>query len=165
MTSRDAMTRLLEYCEWGNHRFLDAVAPLDAEAFGRDLKASHGGIRGTLVHIYGAEWIWHQRFLGSSPAALPGQAQIVELATLRERWSALEAERRAWLASLDADAGERVIEYRNLKGDAFLGRLGPLVQHVTNHGSYHRGQVAVLLRQLGTKPPPTDLVTFDRERG
>ena len=56
------MARLFDYGEWANHRYLDAVAPLDAEAFGRDLKGSHGGIRGTLVHTYGAEWVWHQRF-------------------------------------------------------------------------------------------------------
>jgi uncharacterized damage-inducible protein DinB len=45
-----------------------------------------------------------------------------------------------------------------------MSRLWPLVQHATNHGSYHRGQVAVFLRQLGVKPPTTDLVAFDRER-
>jgi len=165
MSSKDEMVRLFDYCEWANHRFLDAVAPLDDEAFARDLKGSHGGIRGTLVHTFGAEWIWHQRFLGVSPSALPAESAITGVAVLRERWAALEAERHAWLAALEPEAGERVIQYRNLKGDAFSGRLWPLVQHVANHGSYHRGQVAVFLRQLGMKPPATDLVAFDRERG
>lgn len=164
MSDKAAMIRLFDYCEWANHRFLDAVAPLDAEAFARDLSGSHGGIRGTLVHAYGAEWVWHRRFRGESPPALPGEDQITSAAVLRERWSALEAERRVWLAWLPEDAGARVVEYRTFKGDAFSGRLLPLVQHVANHGSYHRGQVAVFLRQLGLKPPTTDLVLFDRER-
>ena len=164
-TSQESMSRLFGYCEWANHRFLEAVEPLDPEAFARDLKGSHGGIRGTLVHTYGAEWVWHQRFCGSAPPALPGEEQIVDLAALRQRWTALEAERRSWLTSLEPDAGERVIEYRNFKGQAFSSRLWPLVQHVANHGSDHRGQVAVFLRQLGVKPPGTDLVGFDRERG
>jgi uncharacterized damage-inducible protein DinB len=163
MTGKDAMIRLFGYCEWANHRYLDAVAPLDAETFQRDLKGSHGGIRGTLVHAYGAEWVWHERFKGSSPKALPAEDAITDVAALRERWTALEAERRSWLASLPPDVGERVIEYRTFKGDAFSSRLWPLVQHVTNHGSYHRGQLAVFLRQLGRKPPTTDLVAFDRE--
>ncbi|HEY7923679.1 MAG TPA: DinB family protein [Vicinamibacteria bacterium] len=164
MSDTQAMARLFAYGEWANHRFLDAVVPLDAEAFGRDLKGSHGGIRGTLVHTYGAEWVWHQRFHGASPPALPGEDQIQDLTTLRERWTALEAERREWLAGLEPGAGERVIDYRTFKGDAFSGRLLLLVQHVANHGSYHRGQLAVFLRQLGVKPPTTDLVAFDRER-
>jgi uncharacterized damage-inducible protein DinB len=164
LSDKQAMIRLFDYCVWANHRFLDAVAPLDVETFRRDLKGSHGGIRGTLVHTYAAEWIWHQRFGGVSPTSMPGEEQIDDVAALRGRWEALEAERRAWLESLAPDAGERVIEYRSVKGDPFSARLWPLVQHVTNHGSYHRGQVAVFLRQLGVKPPTTDLVAFDRER-
>ncbi len=164
MSDKQAMTRLFEYSEWANHRFLDVVAALPAEDYERDLKGSHGGVRGTLVHTYGAEQIWHQRFGGASPTSLPGEELLTDVATLRQRWSELEAERRSWLESLAPDAGERVIEYRNFKGEPFSSRLWPLVQHVTNHGSYHRGQVAVFLRQLGVKPPTTDLVAFDRER-
>jgi uncharacterized damage-inducible protein DinB len=33
-----------------------------------------------------------------------------------------------------------------------------------NHGTYHRGQVTTLLRQLGVQPATTDLVAFYRER-
>jgi uncharacterized damage-inducible protein DinB len=40
-----------------------------------------------------------------------------------------------------------------------------MLQHVVNHGSYHRGQVTTLLRQLGaTSPKSMDLVAFFRER-
>ena len=164
MSDEQAIVRLVDFSEWANHKYLDAVEPLDAEAFTRDMKGSHGGICGTLVHAYGAEWVWQQRFVGVSPSGLPDMDEIRSLAVLRERWAALEAERRAWLLGLPADAGERVIEYRTFKGDAFSGRLLPLVQHVANHGSYHRGQVAVFLRQLGLVPPSTDLVAFDRTR-
>jgi uncharacterized damage-inducible protein DinB len=164
MSDVQAMSRLFDYCEWANRKFLDAAAPLDAEAYGRDLKGSHGGIRGTLVHTYGAEWVWLERFNGRSPTGLQGADQLADVAALRARWTALEAERRAWLAALGPDAGTRVIDYRNFKGDPFRSELWPLVQHVANHGSYHRGQVAVFLRQLGVTPPTTDLVAFDRER-
>ena len=159
-----AMTRLFDYCEWANHKFLDAVAPLDAEAYGRDMKGSHGGIRGTLVHSYGAEWVWLERFNGRSPTGLPGGDELADVAALRARWASLETQRRAWLAGLATGAGTRVVDYRTFKGDAFRSELWPLVQHVANHGSYHRGQVAVFLRQLGVTPPTTDLVVFDRER-
>lgn len=165
MSDKQAIVRLFDYGEWANHRFLDAVARLDAEEFRRDLKGSHGGIRGTLVHTYGAERVWHDRFRGAPTASLPSEEALPDLAALRESWAALESERRTWLDALGADAGAQVVHYRNLKGDAFSSALWPLVQHVANHGSYHRGQVAVFLRQLGLKPPATDLVAFDRERG
>jgi uncharacterized damage-inducible protein DinB len=38
-------------------------------------------------------------------------------------------------------------------------------QHLVNHGTYHRGQVVTMLRQLGAgTPPSTDLIAFYREQ-
>jgi len=56
-----------------------------------------------------------------------------------------------------------VIKYRNTAGTPFEGPLWPMLQHVVNHSSYHRGQIATLLRQLGAKPMATDLIVFHRE--
>jgi uncharacterized damage-inducible protein DinB len=39
-----------------------------------------------------------------------------------------------------------------------------MLQHLVNHASYHRGQVATMIRQLGAKPIATDLIFFYRER-
>jgi uncharacterized damage-inducible protein DinB len=40
-----------------------------------------------------------------------------------------------------------------------------MVQHVVNHGSYHRGQVTTMMRQLGAKPAKyMDLIAFYREK-
>jgi uncharacterized damage-inducible protein DinB len=34
--------------------------------------------------------------------------------------------------------------------------------HLVNHSSYHRGQIAMLLRQNGFEPVNTDYITYDR---
>jgi uncharacterized damage-inducible protein DinB len=40
-----------------------------------------------------------------------------------------------------------------------------MIVHVVNHGSYHRGQVATMLRQLGATPAQsTDMIAFFREQ-
>jgi uncharacterized damage-inducible protein DinB len=40
-----------------------------------------------------------------------------------------------------------------------------MLQHVVNHGSYHRGQVTTMLRQLGAPPPKyMDLIVYYREK-
>jgi uncharacterized damage-inducible protein DinB len=58
-----------------------------------------------------------------------------------------------------------VVSYRALSGAPYANPLGELLRHVVNHGTYHRGQVATLLRQLDVKPPQTDLILYYRERG
>ena len=35
--------------------------------------------------------------------------------------------------------------------------------HVVNHSSYHRGQIAAMLRQVGATPRGTDLMLYYRE--
>jgi uncharacterized damage-inducible protein DinB len=40
-----------------------------------------------------------------------------------------------------------------------------MLQHLVNHGSYHRGQVTTMLRQIGVQPAKSmDLIAFYRER-
>jgi uncharacterized damage-inducible protein DinB len=40
-----------------------------------------------------------------------------------------------------------------------------MAQHMVNHGTYHRGQITTMLRQVGAAPPEsTDLITFHRLR-
>jgi uncharacterized damage-inducible protein DinB len=58
----------------------------------------------------------------------------------------------------------RVNEYRTTKSGTYANALWQALQHLVNHGTYHRGQVAAMLRQLGGKPNFNDLIYFYRER-
>jgi uncharacterized damage-inducible protein DinB len=56
------------------------------------------------------------------------------------------------------------MEYQTLNFGAYSNPLWQSLQHLANHGTYHRGQISTLLRQLGTKPILTDLIHFYRQR-
>ncbi len=43
---------------------------------------------------------------------------------------------------------DRIVAYRNIKGERFESPVWQIVLHVVNHASYHRGQVTTMLRQL-----------------
>ncbi|HYV42997.1 MAG TPA: DinB family protein [Thermoanaerobaculia bacterium] len=52
--------------------------------------------------------------------------------------------------------------YVNVKGETWPYPLHEMLVHVVNHSTYHRGQVATMLRQLGKTPLSTDyLVLLD----
>ena len=59
---------------------------------------------------------------------------------------------------------DRVMEYKTLNFGVYKNPLWQSMQHLVNHGTYHRGQVTTLLRQLGAAPILTDLMHFYRER-
>ena len=163
MTPQEMRT-LYDYNTWANHRSLDAASALTAEKFVQPMGSSFGSVRDTLAHIFGAEWIWLERFQGRSPSSLPDTTQFQDITSLRERWNELEARLLGFVRGLTQSDLERVFEYKTLKFGAYSNPLCESMQHVVNHGTYHRGQVTTLLRQLGAQPIATDLMHFHRER-
>lgn len=160
----DDFRLLYEYNTWANQRTLDSCAGLTAEQFTRDLRSSFSSVRDSLAHIYGAEWLWLERWHGRIPSALPSASDFADFASLKARWAQHETALHTFVFSLTSTDLERLIKYKNTQGVPFEGPLWPMLQHVVNHSSYHRGQVATLLRQLGAKPIATDLIAFHRER-
>ena len=78
---------------------------------------------------------------------------------------AQEVKRRFSLLEGLEDAGlAEVVRFRDTEGDEYAHPLGDMMRHVVNHSSYHRGQAATQLRQLGETPPETDLIHYLLER-
>lgn len=162
MTIQDVRT-LLDYHYWARDRMLDALDALTPEQFNRDLGSSFKSIRETVAHLFSAEWAWYQRWHGESPTAPLPLDRFPDAAAIRREWAAHEAKMRAFFDGLD-DAGiERVVHYTLLSGATGSTPIGQMLQHLVNHGSYHRGQVTTMLRQLGAAPAQSmDLIRFYR---
>ena len=92
-------SRLYVYDEWATNKLIDAAEKVDAAKLQKDLGASFGSLHGTLVHIYGAQFIWLARWNGSTPAGLPKVEEIPDLAELKTRWQKLRVEFREFLSS------------------------------------------------------------------
>jgi uncharacterized damage-inducible protein DinB len=162
MTSGE-VRELFAYGSWANARVFDAASALSEEQQHHSIASSFPSIGGTLAHIVGAEWVWLRRWLGESPSSFPDWVTTPVYADLRARLSAVEQERDAFLAGLSDGDVDRTISYRTLSGQACSDPLGNLMKHVVNHSTYHRGQVVTQLRQLGLKPPSTDLILYLRQ--
>jgi uncharacterized damage-inducible protein DinB len=154
-----AMIRdLYAYNRWANHRLFGFAAALGDEACGRDLGKhfSVPTVARMFAHLYGAEWIWLNRWRGSSPASLPG-AELGTMAAVRQKWDGLEAEEQAFLEGLsDTDLG-RTIDFKNTEGKAYSAPLGQLLQHVANHATHHRSEIATMVTLLSGSPPDTGI--------
>jgi uncharacterized damage-inducible protein DinB len=154
---------LFAYDEWANARLLEAVAALSDEQTSRKLESSFPSLLETVSHIAFAEWVWLRRWCGDSPTARPAWAADATLARLAELLREVATQRAAYLAALLETRLDAPLAYRNLKGEEHRHLLADLFRHVVNHSTYHRGQAATLLRQLGAKAPATDYVVFRGE--
>ncbi len=155
---------LFDYNAWANQRSLEAASQLSDEQFIKALGSSFPSVRDTLVHICGAEWVWLERCHGRSPASIPDISQVRSMAALREHWKPQAERLLIFIRGLMQDDLDRVMEYRTFNFGVYKNPMWQSLQHLANHGTYHRGQITTLLRQLGTKPILTDLLHFYRER-
>jgi uncharacterized damage-inducible protein DinB len=157
------MQLLYAYNRWANARLVAAAATLSPELLHRDLAVSHRSIFGTLQHILWAEWRWLGRGQLRAPAGRD-PLECRDFVALRERWTELEAEQLEYLQRLSAGDLDRPISYDNPPGTRWTYQLRHMLQHLVNHSTYHRGQVAAMLRQLDAAPPATDFLVYLDER-
>jgi uncharacterized damage-inducible protein DinB len=161
----EAIRLLYEYNYWATRRLLVAAEQCAPSELAASLPMSWDSVMGTFGHILGAEWIWRQRCQeGVSPAAALDPGQFTTLEVLRQRWNEEEAALRGYVSSLnDADL-QRVVEYQNTAGKSFRRVLWQILAHVVNHGTQHRGEIALYLTSFGHSPGDIDLSVFYAEK-
>jgi uncharacterized damage-inducible protein DinB len=162
--SADEIRELFNFNDWANKKYIEAVQNLDDEKYTVEIRSSFSSIRETISHLIASEWIWLQRWLGESPTAPPDWHDKPSIRTLVEKMKDIESERENFLEELKDDDLKRVMNYNLLSGKAQQNTLQETLQHVVNHSTYHRGQLATLLRQIDETPPSTDLILYFRER-
>ena len=153
---------LYAYDRWANARLLDVVSAMPAGEATRELGTqwSFPTLKGMFAHILGAEIIWFTRFRGESPTRLLGDADFADVPTLRAALARNDAEVQAFVDALQPADLARVLTYKNTRGDAFNLPLGPLLQHVANHGTHHRSEASSMITMVQGSPPATDMVFY-----
>lgn len=147
----DQLRRMFAHMRWADERALEALrgAPRAPE------KALT-----VYAHVLGAENVWMAR-LRQQPESVAVWPKL-DL----DQCAALAAENAdaydAFLSELSENDLERLVAYRNSKGEPFETRIDDILIHVALHGSYHRGQVAMMVRESGAEPLPTDYIAFVR---
>jgi uncharacterized damage-inducible protein DinB len=158
------MRELFAFNAWANHRILGAAETLTTEQFRKELGSSFSSVRDTLVHVWAVEWVWFERLQGRSPAGFPDAKDFPDLASSRARWAEVEKNWLEYVSRLDETELAEEVDYKTMSFGPSRSPRWQILQHVVNHGSYHRGQVTTMLRQLGAKSAGTDLISFYRER-
>ena len=159
MNKQDILT-LYKYNQWANAKILNAAANISQEQFMADATFPHGGVRGTLVHILFAQWIWRSRWEGTSPAYRIQPDEFPGFTALYARWVPEEALLMTFVENLTDERLNEVVHYNNTKGVPQQQVLWKMMAHVVNHGTQHRAEVAALLTDYGCSPGDVDMIYF-----
>lgn len=147
----DHLRKLIDHLKWADKATVDALRATP----GTDTRALT-----VYAHVLGAEAVWLARLAGRKPdVAVWPTLTIDEAEQLAARNAGDFDELVSQLATDDAD---RAIDYRNSAGREFRDTIEDILLHVALHGSYHRGQVSLIVRGGGGEPAPTDYIAFAR---
>jgi uncharacterized damage-inducible protein DinB len=160
----EQMRELLTFNTWADRRMIEAVSALTPEQFTKDLHSSFPSVRDTLVHIAGVEWVWLERAWGRSPERIPDTQAIQDIGALRTYWDDVANKWQEYGKKLTQEDLDELVAYKTFSFGPGRDPRWQMLQHMVNHGTYHRGQVSTMLRQLGAKSVGTDLIIFYRER-
>jgi uncharacterized damage-inducible protein DinB len=165
--TKEDVRLLYEYDRWANDRILKLVGALTPEQFTRDLGGSFPSVRDVLLHMVASKWAWLTYWKESSPsdriltdlftrsATLFQSESVPTLATVQAKWAEVEKEHVEFVNEVTDELLDRTLPV----GNTSLS-LAHLMQHLANHSTYHRGQIAMMLRQLGAKAQGTDFAEF-----
>lgn len=151
---KDYFRDLFKYMDWANQRYLVTLED-------NEVKDDH--ILKLYSHLISAQIIWLNRIreLPTSPFPVWEQYKLSELNTM-----AMESTTN-WLNYLDHHkfpTFKEMIFYKNSQGDKFERTIQEIITHVNNHSTYHRGQLAIALKEKGIQPPVTDYTVYCRQK-
>jgi uncharacterized damage-inducible protein DinB len=139
--------RLFAYDDWANREVLAALRKIEVPP-PKSVKL--------LAHIAATERVWLAR-IRQEHQPLPVWPDFAvhesgnEIAQLPGRW-------REFLDALTPAELAVGVSYKNSKGESWTNSIQDILMHVVMHSAYHRGQIAMDMRDAGHTPLMTDFI-------
>lgn len=162
---KEILSRFAAYNLWANQKIMETILTLPEEKQKAEVHSSFSNLYRTVLHMWDAETAWWQRMKLQERIIIPSENFI---GTMRDVVNGLNQQNQQWLdwvSNSTDNALDHVFQYQNSKKEQFKQPIYQMVLHVFNHGTYHRGQLINMLRQLGIeKLPQTDFIVWSRKK-
>jgi uncharacterized damage-inducible protein DinB len=161
----DAIRNAYGYDEWATAKIFDAAEGLTSAQLDAQGQIPHDTIKQTLLHLL----IVHKRFLSWWDGSLPAQqaysqmadpADYPDLASVRVLWQQVAEQTRAFVSDLSDDDAAEYLSTTGPDGSPFGFPRWQMMQHVANHNTQHRSEVAVMLTTFDCSPGDIDLIFY-----
>jgi len=145
--------QLFEYDKWASDLLMDK--------FERQFP-QNPRIYELFSHLISTQRIWLDRILG-----IPQSVERFKDRLPDEMKEDLENYHRSWMEfieQLQPGDFDRIISYVHPNGTPYNERLVDIMAHVVNHGTHHRGNLVILMKEEGFVVPTLDMIFYVREK-
>ncbi|MCU0384020.1 MAG: hypothetical protein MUF68_08125 [Cyclobacteriaceae bacterium] len=147
---KDYFFKIYQYNVWANKKVINTLKKQQVV----DTK-----ILTLMSHVVSALHIWLAR-IENRPLAEYKLWEKYDIETLEEMADDIGAR---WLLYIKRNEKfDALLIYKNYVGLPYENKIENIMIHLVNHSTYHRAQIATLLRQAGLEPVNTDFITYDR---
>ncbi len=162
MTRIERYRHMFEYEREAHEKVLQALHNCSASA--RNTPAFRKAVD-LMAHLGAARRLWLSRMEVArekltlqdlEPAGVPLCELAVRLQAAAEAWS-------VYLSRTDDAELARTFKYRSFEGEWYTNLVEDIVLQLFGHSLYHRGQVALLIRDAGGEPAATDYLLWTRK--
>jgi uncharacterized damage-inducible protein DinB len=160
MNIKDYIRQVYDYTYWANKRYFAVAEGLTDEQLHKMQGHSWGDVHAMFVHMMSSEWVWLQRWNGTSPKGHLNKDDFPTLASVKERWNIVEAEMRTYIESQTEEGLQSEIKYTNFSGETFHVPLYRMLMHVANHETHHRGELAAMFALMDVSHPEEELIQY-----
>lgn len=114
--------------------------------------------RALFSHILNAHHIWNARINKE-----PSKFEVFQVHDITD-WNEIhyDNQRASFDIVCNTDDFETRLDYESSDGKLFSNTIQDMLFHIINHGTHHRGQIAMNLRQNDIEPLVSDYIYYKR---
>lgn len=156
---------MYEYHAWANQTMLNRLKELPQDVYKQEIVSIFPSLSKVMAHIYTVDHSWLEIVTGTEMKDVMKLAEQVTKEAERQSIEGLQAmfvalsERYRVFFGEQADL-EKAIVLDNPYAGIRETRLSEIVMQVANHGTYHRGNISAMLRQMGHASVMTEYALF-----
>ncbi|PPA68884.1 DinB family protein [Jeotgalibacillus proteolyticus] len=147
------------YHIWGTARQLNHLAELP-DIYEKEIESVFPTIRAVFEHVWVVDALWLERMKGLEKPVIEGK-KLPGIQEAKLEFAKLHQDMMEFITSTKDPTA--VHKFRTMKDIPMENSIEEMVYTVVNHGSYHRGNVTAMHRQLGYEGTPYDYIYFLNE--
>ncbi|MDN4527534.1 DinB family protein [Fictibacillus fluitans] len=157
--------KIMNYHQWANHKWFEHLKKLPEDMITQNINSVFPTLKDTLVHMLKTDFIWLLTITGKEYTEtidrlneFNEKIQNMSLAGLEKQFDEITGQYLNFLNGIEDPQQTLTISHPKF-GEA-KAPLQDLIGHVVNHGTYHRGNLTAMLRQMGESGAATDYIFY-----
>lgn len=153
---------MVAYNAWANSKFRSILKTIPLSSL--NIPTPYGSLTDRIIHIFVSVDMWLDRIEGNTLNKIRTASDFSGWEDIERSWISADRRLIAFVKDvINKESIDQEIYYESLKNDKFQSTISNILIHLSHHQMYHRGQIAMALRQNHLPPvPSTDGIAFFR---